>query len=475
MTIVGANEFVQSCNADDTPQSVVENAFSALGCAQKEVRYLAVAGTAGKTCVAQLTASILRAAALENVGVYLGGSASLRNRILIGEKVVPAKIYVSAVAMVQKLMMQPGFFEQFADDFAFVEKQKAEASTEVQEVDEVAAEFGFKPMQPILSKQVDSTLSVAAVEFLVACICFTKAGCSFAVLELQEPAYAQILPTVSACAITQLGIDAKGNTARQAAKAACGLLRSGVAVVTSPAQPVDALTEIVAAAGAADAMLTVPELDDFGETKHYHLQNRMDYGGYQVMLPYLGVHAAHNAAIAIELALAVWRTGVDISDDAILEGLSAAENEASLFAVQYTPMLTVDACHLPMQAAALAQWVKAEDYQALSLVVGFDEDNQLDAFFAALETGVVVDNDNPEKEQLPGMSDHAFDKVYAVKPDCANAVPTATVMSYGKFHFEMIACSSLAQALAQAQADANDGVVVCGCEALAQAAKKQMS
>lgn len=422
MTIAQANDILLACNADYTADAAVKEIFSALGCVGRGVQYIGIAGTAGKTCVATLETRILMAAGFENTGCLVGGIAPLRERITIGGKQVSAKRYTAAVAALQKATTEP--------------------------------------------------VSAAAAEFLVACHCFTKSDCAFAVMELAEPSYARLLPKMPVCAITQIGVNAYGHSAAREAKLACGVLREGASVVTGPAQSEATLETLTAECKKMACALTVPELDDFTEKKHRRLQNRMDYGGYEVILPYLGAHNAQNAAIAIELALALWRKGVEISDEAILEGLSLAENAGSMLPLKYRPMMIADACQSPMQAAAFAQWVKEEDYQALSLILGFANGQQIEDVLTALETGEVVDQDNPQKEQLPGMADNAFDKVYAVTPEMEGAMPAQELVALGKFHFDIIACESLADALAAAQADANDGVAICGHAALVRAAKK---
>lgn len=421
MTISQANEIVAFYKGEYTPQSTIQVAFSALGCAGSDLLYVGIAGTAGKTCVATLEAAILHAADFVT-GCFVGGIAPLRERITVGGKPVSAKIYTAAVTALQGA--------------------------------------------------VEADCSLAAAEFLVACRCFAKAGCKFAVMELAEPSYAASFPKMPACAITQIGANALGHSAARELQQACGMLRRGVTVVTSPAQSEETLTTLTEKTKQEACALTVPEFDDFTEKKHRRLQNRMDYGGYEVILPYLGAHASHNAAIAIELALALWRKGADISDEAILRGLTIAENEGSVLPLKYRPAVVADACQSPLQAAAFARWVKAEDYENISLIVGFAKWQRIEDIFSAFETGTVVDPDNPEKNQLPGMSDNAFDKVYAVTPACVDAAAAQEIVTLGKFHFDIVACATLGEALSKAQANQNEAVAICGCPALVQEAKK---
>ena len=65
--------------------------------------------------------------------------------------------------------------------------------------------------------------------------------------------------------------------------------------------------------------------------------SRVDYGGYTVPLAFLGRHAAGNAAMAVELALALCRKEVDISDEAILDGIAAVDNRCSIRVLSQRP------------------------------------------------------------------------------------------------------------------------------------------
>ncbi len=429
MTIQQANAQMAFYGEQPFAPHALEAAFAALCGDECAVNFIGVVGAAGKTCVATLEAEILKAAGFRT-GRYTLGASPVRARILIDGKPVSAKSYTAAVAALAKC---------------------------------------------------GGALSRDMAEFLVACACFAKEDCAFALLELADGAFAGVLPRMPACAITQIGADGTNASDARLAKLACSALRIGCAVVTSPVQSEAAITEIRLEAVKANCKLTVPELDDFTEKPNRRLQNRMDYGGYEVMLPFLGVHAQHNAAIAIELALAIWRCGYTIEDEAILEGLSIAENADSQLVLRRAPVVLADSCHTPLQAAALCQSLKAMDYEALAAIVAFDTENGLDDFFSALETGEVVDKDNLTKELLPGMSDNPIDKMYAVclheesfgvgAVDGAQGVSARDVARCGKFHFDIVPCASLDEAVQRAEADCGDGIVACGSAALVEELK----
>jgi len=85
----------------------------------------------------------------------------------------------------------------------------------------------------------------------------------------------------------------------------------------------DATLDEVVAAAKAECELVVPDAEDITFLEAEKFTSRVDYGGYTAPLAFLGRHAAGNAAVAVELALALWRKGFEIPDEAILAGPAA--------------------------------------------------------------------------------------------------------------------------------------------------------
>jgi dihydrofolate synthase/folylpolyglutamate synthase len=421
MDLTKANAYFAACPAEaDDFAAAAKAAFEAVGAADAPVRYIGIAGTAGKTAVAAMEQAILSTAGFA-CGRYAAGSTSLRERIFIGDKSVDAKTFTKAA--------------------------------------ETLAGCG-------------TVLPRAAAELAAACACFAAAGCAFAAVELPDTLLAQYLPEMPACAVTQIGADGTGHTLERIAAMAAGVLRKGTAAVTSPSQPKAALTEIIVAAGKVDCELTVPEAEDLTSKKARRLENHMDYGGYELTLPAVGRPAAENAAIAVELALALWRKGYEISDEAILAGLAALPPEDGVHLLRRRPYVLADPCHKPMQAAALAGILRDAEFDHLSAIVGLSGCDNPDAFFAALETGFIPEKEKDEKNQLAGMSDNAIDKLYLVTPEAPDAASAGQAVESAKFHFDTVLCESMSEAVAKARADANEGIVVLGGPAVCAAAQK---
>lgn len=86
------------------------------------------------------------------------------------------------------------------------------------------------------------------------------------------------------------------------------------------------------------------------------------------------------------MALALWRKGFEISDEAILEGLAAVENRSSIRVLSQKPLVILDACRTPQQAAALLRVLNMAKVRHMSAVVGLSEEEGAETFFTALET-----------------------------------------------------------------------------------------
>ena len=151
MTIEQANAYFASLPEGFAPARQLQEALSAKA---GRVDYLGVAGTAGKTTAAALTAAVLRAAGLVT-GSYHAGCEPLSARIRVnGEPVAPELLAQAAETLSAR-----------------------------------------------------ETLPRAAAELAAAARCFGEAGCALAVVELPDAGLAEALPKMPVCAVTSIGPD----------------------------------------------------------------------------------------------------------------------------------------------------------------------------------------------------------------------------------------------------------------------------
>ena len=274
MTIEQANQYFAALPEGFASTEQLRAALPAL--AQK-VQFVGIAGTAGKTTVARLLAAILHAQGIR-AGLYHAGCQPLAQRIFVDRQPVDEELLCLAA-------------ESLAGAAA---------------------------------------LPVQAAELAAAASCFGAAGCTLAVVELSDAGLAAALPAMPVCAVTAVGPDGVSRSVERLAALAAGVMRRGTICVTAPEQPKAVLSELIVAAGKCDCELVVPDPEDITFLEAEKFASRVDYGGYTVPLAFLGRHAAGNAAMAVELALALCRKEIEITDEAILEGLAAVENRSSI-------------------------------------------------------------------------------------------------------------------------------------------------
>ena len=417
MTIEQANEYFSSLPEGFAP---AEELSAALTADARKVQFVGVAGTAGKTAAAGLLAAILREAAF-HTGFYRAGCEPLSARIAIGG-----------------VSVDPVLFCQAAEALS-----------------------AAKP------------LPRAAAELAAAACCFGAAGCKLAVVELPDAGLAAALPSMPVCAVTAIGPDGVSRSVERLAALAAGVMRKGAVCVTAPEQPKAVLSELVVAAAKAECELVVPDAEDITFLEAEKFTSRVDYGGYTAPLAFLGRHAAGNAAVAVELALALWRKGFEIPDEAILAGLAAVENRSRVLSQK--PLIILDACRTPQQAAALLRVLNMAKVRHMSAVIGLTEEEGAEAFFSVLESGLTPEEQKKDKGTMPGMSENPFDKVFLVAPAGTEAALAERLTEKARYHFDAVFCPSLADAVKQAKANSRRGLLVCGSEAIALEAEKLLS
>ena len=418
MTIEQVNQYFAALPDGFAP---AEELRAALPARAEQVAFVGISGTAGKTMVAGLLAAILRTAGFQT-GFYRAGCEPMEQRIRINGEPVDAGLLSNAVDALS----------------------------------------GSKP------------LPRPAAELAVAVFCFAEAGCKLAVVEMADAGLAAALPKMPVCAVTSIGPDGVSSSVERSAALAAGVMREGSVCVTAPEQPKEALSELIVAAGKTNCELVVPDPEDISFLEAEKFASQIDYGGYTVPLAFLGRHAAGNAAVAVELALALWRKGFEIEDEAILAGLAEVENRSSIRVLSQKPLIILDACRTPQQAAALLRVLNMAKVRHMSAVIGLSAEEGADAFFAALESGLTPEEQKKDKTTMPGMSENPFDKVFLVTPQGVDAALNERLLELARYHFDAELCETLEEAVKLARANSRRGLLICGSEKIALEAAEQL-
>lgn len=398
----------------------MQNLCDHLGNPEKELQCIHIAGTNGKGSLAAMTSSILTAAGYKTGLTISPYVVDFRERFQIDGEMIPPRTLANLTEKV------------------------------LDAIDAIEAEGGEKPVE---------FEAVTALAFLW----FAREKCDLVVLETGLGGRCDatnVVPHKLVAAITKIGYDhmeALGDTLDKIAAEKAGIIKEGTVVVNYPDQPAEAMGPILTAAAEAHTSIITPDKDDLTLLRGKRLENRIDYGGYRAALGLPGTHQANHAAMAVEIALALWREfGYDISDDAILQGLADARMPARIEVLRRHPLLLLDGGHNPDGAKMLAATLTRADF----------EENLVGVL------GVLADKDY--KDMLSDLAP-CFAKVYTVTPNCPRALSAEELQKEARFHTDAEAADSVADAIRKAvdYADENNlaGVVVCGSLYLAAEAR----
>ena len=398
----------------------MQNLCDHLGNPEKELQCIHIAGTNGKGSLAAMTSSILTAAGYKTGLTISPYVVDFRERFQIDGEMIPPRTLANLTEKV------------------------------LDAIDAIEAEGGEKPVE---------FEAVTALAFLW----FAREKCDLVVLETGLGGRCDatnVVPHKLVAAITKIGYDhmeVLGDTLDKIAAEKAGIIKEGTVVVNYPDQPAEAMGPILPAAAEAHTSIITPDKDDLTLLRGKRLENRIDYGGYRAALGLPGTHQANHAAMAVEIALALWREfGYDISDDAILQGLADARMPARIEVLRRHPLLLLDGCHNPDGAKMLAATLTRADF----------EENLVGVL------GVLADKDY--KDMLSDLAP-CFAKIYTVTPNCPRALSAEELQKEARFHTDAEAADSVADAIRKAvdYADENNlaGVVVCGSLYLAAEAR----
>ncbi len=395
-----------------------------LGDPQKQLKGIHIAGTNGKGSLAAMTAAILTAAGYKTGLTISPYVTHFRERFQIDGGMMPPRTLAALTARV----------------LAASETIQAAGRTPPVQFEAVTA---------------------------VALLWFAREKCDFVVLETGlggRTDATNVLPPENklVAAITKIGLDHTellGDTLVKIAAEKAGIITEGCSVVCYPDQPPEAMGPLLTAAADAHTSLTVPEPEDIRRLKAKGLQNRVDYGGYEAALRLPGEHQARHMAMAVEIALILWRRyGYEIPDEAILAGLEAAAQPARIEVLRRHPLLLLDGCHNADGAAALAKTLT-------------------DAGYAGRVVGVMGVLADKNAEAMLNSLAPVFARLYTVTPHSPRALPAEELQKLARFTVEEGAetAESLPAAIRAAVRWADEhglaGVVVCGSLYLAAEAR----
>ena len=377
--------------------------LNALDNPQEKLKFVHIAGTNGKGSTAAMTASILQKAGYR-VGLFTSPYIYRFNeRIQIGGQQIPDETVMALTAKIKALTT---------------------------EMDEMPTEFDF--------------VTAMAMDY------FAAEKCDIVVLEVGVGGAldsTNIIPAPEVAVITNIGLDHTdllGNTLEEIAAVKAGIIKKGCHAVAYPGTAaVEAVYKTLCAE--KDVPLTIA---DFGKLKllHHDLEGQTFDCGIRkgLLLPLLGNHQLHNAAVVLSVIDALIARGWQITEIHIAAGIAHVSWPGRFDIVSKDPLFIIDGGHNPQCIEALVKNI--EDYLAGRKLV--------------VLTGVLADKDYGEMFR-PVMP--FADCFVCITPDNPRKMPAQELAGYlTKAGATATAAETVKEGVLTAKTLAgNDGVVLC--------------
>ena len=229
-----------------------------------------------------------------------------------------------------------------------------------------------------------------------------------------------ISDTLVSC-IMKIGLDHTsilGNTKKEIAFEKSGIIKEKSCVVNYPLQDKEVDLVISETAKKQKSKLITPQLEDIKRYKGDVLYNKINYGGYEVLLPFIGKHQALNASVVIETALYLDSVGYSISDDAIIDGIENTRFPSRIEIINNEPLIILDGCHNEDSVDALCDVLDKIKNKKIIAIIGMLSEKKpeyiLEKFKKYFNKVYTVDINNPramKNKELYKIADNIFDSV----------------------------------------------------------------
>ena len=374
-----------------------------MGNPEKKLKFVHIAGTNGKGSTAAMTASILRKAGYRT-GLYTSP-------------------YI----------------------YRFHERMQVDGE-EISDEDLAAVTEFVKPLA--------DSMEESPTEFeLVSCIAFEyfyRKHCDIVVLEVGMGGAldsTNVIETPEVAVITNIGLDHTeylGDTVEKIAQTKSGIFKQGGhAVVYRSTPSVEAVYEQVCAE--KNVSLKKAAFDSLRLKQHTLEGQVFDCGGRKdLVLPLLGDHQLHNAAVVLAIADTLIEQGWKLSEENIREGIRDVRWPGRFDIVSRNPLFIIDGGHNPQCIEALVKNI--QDYLTGKRVIAL--------------TGVLADKDYADmyKPVMP-----LVDRFVCITPPNPRKLEAKLLTQYLRdTGAEATGCDTIPEGVALAMELAGeDGVVLC--------------
>ena len=275
--------------------------------------------------------------------------------------------------------------------------------------------------------------TVFELETAIAFEYFKERNCDYVMLETGmggDLDSTNVIKSPLVCAFASISMDhigILGNTLREIATCKSGIIKPGASVVTGPQDP-EAMEILEATAESMDCRITHTE--DCTRKENSPEGQTFLYKGREYFIHLLGRHQLRNAAVAIEVASALQRTGAAVTEENIRNGLAKTRWPGRLEIIRKDSKIWIlDGAHNAAAAECLAETLReCWPDTKFTAVTGVFRDKEYSKI-AAILSGVLhhaICIDLPEVDRsLPKEELAAVYAKVGVKSDVSDSIKMA--------------------------------------------------
>ena len=342
--------------------------LASLGNPEKKLKFVHIAGTNGKGSTAACTAAILQEAGYKT-GLYTSPYIIRFNeRMQINGEQIPDKELEEIVDMIRPHAEK---MEDVPTEFEMITAVAMQYFYN-NDVDIVVLEVG-------LGGELDST---------------------------------NVIDTPECAVITAIGLDHTeflGDTTAEIAKTKAGIIKNNGQVAVYPAEE-DVIAAIGEKCAAVNAEMTVVD-PSLINVKSVGLGGcSFDFDGFEdLFVPLAGTYQPYNASLAITACRMLRNRGFDISDAAIVKGVSKVKWPGRFEVLRYDPVFILDGAHNPHGIEGAVKSIKAHfGDEKLTFVIGVmadkDVENMIGMVIPLAKEFYTARPDNPRAMQAEELA-----------------------------------------------------------------------
>jgi len=318
----------------------------------------------------------------------------------------------STCTMIHRILMDAGYKTGlFISPYVLEFCERIQINGEMIPGDELAKSIeAVKPCWDALNAEKETptefeVVTAAAMDY------FMRMQCDVVVLEVGMGGRldsTNIIDTPLCSVITSIGMDHMqylGGTLSEIAAEKCGIIKPGGITVCSPGQQPEAMEVITATCKEQDNELVVPLTPTV--LKSGICGSDIEYGGMDMHIPLIGAHQIQNAVTAAEAVKAAAKSGLQVTGENIIAGISKTVFPARFEVLSKKPLVILDGAHNPASAKALADTMKLLSGRNVHAVFCVMDDKDADSILGSVlplcETVTVVDTDIPRAMSVSEM------------------------------------------------------------------------